>query len=180
MSHSNAWSNPSAVSAEDATRMAAFLEGRARCPDQAQVNAALRDVVSGRAGERVLEVGCGSGALCRLISPALRPGGEMVGVDVAPDMIAAARRYAKTDPHLRFDVASAEHLPHDKGAFDAVLAARLMLHVADPAAVVGEMVRVVRPGGRIVLMDWDWETLTVTHPDRGWVTCLTPVCATQS
>ena len=166
MSHSNAWSNPSAVSAEDAARMAAFLEDRARCPDQAQVNAALRDVVSGRPGERVLEVGCGSGALCRLVSPDLRPGGEMVGVDVAPDMIAAARRYAETDPHLRFDVASGEQLPHDAATFEAAFAARLLLHVADPLAVVREMARVVKPGGRIVLMDWDWETLAVTHPDR--------------
>jgi SAM-dependent methyltransferase len=121
MSHSNAWSNPSAISAEDAARMAAFLEDRARCPDQAQVNAALRDVVAGQPGERVLEVGCGSGALCRLVAPDLRPGGEMVGVDVAPDMIAAAERYAATDPHLRFDVASAEQLPHDEGTFDRPL-----------------------------------------------------------
>jgi SAM-dependent methyltransferase len=166
MSHSNAWSNPSAVSAEDAARMAAFLEDRARCPDQAQVNAALRDVVAGQPGERVLEVGCGSGALCRLVAPDLRPGGEMVGVDVAADMIATAERYAAMDPHLRFDVASAEQLPHDEGTFDAAFAARLLLHVADPLAVVLEMARVVRPGGRVVLMDWDWEALTVTHPDR--------------
>ena len=176
MSHSNAWSNPSAVSAEDAARMAAFLEDRARCPDQVQVNAALRDVVSGQPGERVLEVGCGSGALCRLVSPDLRPGGEMVGVDVAPDMIAAARRYAATDPPpaplparergVRFDVGTAEQLPCDDAAFDAAFAARLLLHVADPSAVVREMARVVKPGCRVVLMDWDWETLAVTHPDR--------------
>ena len=75
-------------------------------------------------------------------------------------------RYAETDPHLRFDVASGEQLPYDAATFDAAFAARLLLHVADPLAVVREMARVVRPGGRIVLMDWDWETLAVTHPDR--------------
>ena len=90
----------------------------------------------------------------------------MVGVDVAPDMIAAARRYAETDPHLRFDVASAEQLPYDEDAFEAAFAARLLLHVADPLAVVREMARVLKPGCRVVLMDWDWETLAVTHPDR--------------
>ena len=174
----NPWSNPSAVSAEDAARMAAFLEDRARCPDQAQVNAALRDAVAGRPGERVLEVGCGSGALCRLVAPDLRPGGEMVGVDVAPDMIAAARRYAATDPHPQplslpgrgARCASMSHPPSNcpttAAAFDAAFAARLLLHVADPVAVVREMARVVKPGGRVVLMDWDWETLAVTHPDR--------------
>ena len=186
MSHSNAWSNPSAVSADGhnrAARMAAFLEDRARCPDQTQVNAALRDAVAGQPGERVLEVGCGSGALCRLVAPGLWPGGEMVGVDVASDMVEAARRYAAanphphpapcqgegaeaTRPHLRFEVASGEQLPYGDATFDATFAARLLLHVADPLAVAREMARVVRPGGRVVLMDWDFETLAVDHPDR--------------
>jgi SAM-dependent methyltransferase len=178
MSHSNAWSNPSAVGAEDAARMAAFLEDRARCPDQAPVNAALREVVAARPGERVVEVGCGSGALCRLVAPDLWPGGEMVGLDVAPDMIAAARSYAaersapsaatsvRQSRGLRFGSGAAEALPFPDATFDAAFAARLLLHVADPPAVVHEMARVVRPGGRLVLMDWDFETIAVTHPDR--------------
>lgn len=182
MSHSNAWSNPSAVSAEDAARMAAFLEDRARCPDQMQVNTAVREILALRPGERLLEVGCGSGTLCRLMVPALHPGGEIVGVDVAADMIAAARHYATADPSLpavpsqgkgslenialRFEIGPAEALPYADGAFDAAFAARLLLHVADPPTVVREMVRVVRPGGRVVLMDWDWGTLAVDHSDR--------------
>jgi ubiquinone/menaquinone biosynthesis C-methylase UbiE len=228
MSHSNAWSNPSAVSAEDAARMAAFLEDRARCPDQVQVNTAVRDALILRSGERLLEVGCGSGALCRLIAPALHPGGEIIGLDIAPDMIAAARRFAaqatipdvaahperrpvgfaghsrrtrlaptrfsllrlRSGPNparasltrnapappadegpgkpvaLRFEVGPAEALPFDAASFDAAFAARLLLHVDDPRAIVREMARVVRPGGRIVLMDWDWGTLAVDHTDR--------------
>ncbi len=179
MSHSNAWSNPSAISAEDAARMAAFLEDRARCPDQVQVNTAVRDVLALRPGERLLEVGCGSGALCRLMAPPLHPGGEIIGLDVAPDMIAAARRYAADLPPspaqgeglgervaLRFEIGPAEALPYPDGSFDAAFAARLLLHVADPLAVVREMARVVRPGGRVVLMDWDWGTLAVDHTDR--------------
>ena len=179
MSHSNAWSNPSAISAEDAARMAAFLEDRAHCPDQVQVNTAVRDVLALRPGERLLEVGCGSGALCRLMAPALHPGGEIIGLDVAPDMIAAARRYAADLPPspaqgeglgervaLRFEIGPAEALPYPGGAFDVAFAARLLLHVADPLAVVREMARVVRPDGRVVLMDWDWGTLAVDHTDR--------------
>jgi len=197
MSHSNAWSNPSAVSAEDAARMAAFLEDRARCPDQVLVNTAVRNALDLRPGERLLEVGCGSGALCRLMAPALSPGGEIVGVDVAPDMIAAARHYAAAAPPpppaplvpsvpsvpsvppapfhgnepsqtalLHFEIAPAEALPYPAASFDAAFAARLLLHVDDPLSVVREMARVVKPGGRIVLMDWDWGTLAVDHPDR--------------
>ena len=70
------WSNPSVVGADDATRMAAFLEDRAVCPDQVLVNTALRDGLSPQPGERMLEVGCGSGALCRLVARDLLPGGE--------------------------------------------------------------------------------------------------------
>jgi ubiquinone/menaquinone biosynthesis C-methylase UbiE len=167
VSRRDAWSNPSAVSAEDAARMAAHLEAQAAFADQAQVNTALLDVLAPRPGERILEAGCGSGVLCRMVAPYLVPGGEMLGVDVAPDMIAAARRYAQGLAFpLRFETASGEGLPGSDASFDAAFAARLLLHVPDRAAIVRELARVVRPGGRIVLMDWDFETVTVDHSDR--------------
>lgn len=164
MSRRDAWSNPSAVSAEDAARMAAHLEAQAAFADQAQVNRALLAALAPQPGERILEAGCGSGVLCRLVAPHLSPGGEMLGVDIAPDMIAAARRLAQALPHsLRFEPASGDALPCGDACFDAAFAARLLLHVSDRAAVVRELARVVRPGGRIVLMDWDFETVTVAH-----------------
>ncbi len=153
-------------SVEDAARMAAFLEESATRPDQVQVNLALRDVLAPRPGERVLEVGCGSGVLCRLVATGLLPGGEMVGVDVAPDMIAAARKLAGAQAGVRFEVSAGEALPSRDETFDAAFGARLLLHVKDPVSVVVEMARVVKPGGRVVLMDWDWETIVVTHPNR--------------
>jgi ubiquinone/menaquinone biosynthesis C-methylase UbiE len=169
MSHANAWSNPSTVSAQDAARMASFLEERARLPDQARVNAQVVDALGPISGERILEVGCGSGALCRLAALCVRPRGHVTGLDISPDMIAAARRYAD-EPGLAefitFDVGSAEALPYAGACFDAAFAVRLMLHVERPASVLREMMRVVRRGGRIVLMDWDWETVAVDHPDR--------------
>ena len=68
--------------------------------------------------------------------------------------------------HLRFEVGAGVALPAEDAAYDAAFGARLLLHVADPAPVVAEMARVVKPGGRVVLMDWDFETVTVSHPDR--------------
>ena len=114
----------------------------------------------------MVEVGCGSGALCRLLAPDLLPGGELLGVDVAPDMIAAARAAAGQQAHMRFEVGAGETLPVEDATYDAAFGARLLLHVADPLPVVAEMARVVKPGGRVVLMDWDFETVVVTHPDR--------------
>lgn len=168
--HRNTWSDPGSVSPGEASQMAVFLEDRARRPDQVQVNGALRDVLSPRSGERLLEVGCGSGALCRLIAPALMPDGELIGLDVARDMVAAARRYASETldiaPLLRFEIGAAEKLPYGDATFDAAFAARLLLHVTDRVTIVREMARVVRPGGRIVMMDWDFETVTVDHANR--------------
>ena len=160
------WSNPSAISPEDAARMAAFLEDRAARPDQILVNTALRDALSPQPGERILEVGCGSGALCRLVAPGLLPDGELLGVDVAPEMVAAARALAGQQTHLRFEVGAGAALPVEDATYDAAFGARLLLHVADPVPVVAEMARVVKPGGRVVLMDWDFETVVVSHPDR--------------
>jgi ubiquinone/menaquinone biosynthesis C-methylase UbiE len=157
------------VSAEDAARMADFLEERARLPDQARVNARVVDVLAPISGERILDVGCGSGALCRLLAQRARPEGHVTGLDVSPDMIAAARHHAGEQGlagAITFDVGLAEALPYAGGSFDVALAARLMLHVAWPEAVLPEMMRVVRSGGHIVLMDWDWETVVVDHPDR--------------
>jgi ubiquinone/menaquinone biosynthesis C-methylase UbiE len=166
----NAWPNPSAVSLDDAAHIAAFLEDRARFPDQSELNNRLLAVVAPRPGERVLEVGSGSGVLCRLAAPAVAPDGLVVGIDIAPNMTAAARALAGHDGqgclNLRFDTGPAERLPYATASFDAAFAARLLLHVDDRPVVVREMTRVVHPGGRVVLMDWDFETVAVDHSDR--------------
>jgi ubiquinone/menaquinone biosynthesis C-methylase UbiE len=169
MSHTNAWSNPSRVSAAEAASMAAFLEERSRLPDQSEVNGRVREAIAPAVGQRLLEVGCGSGVLCRMMVPFVAPSGHITGLDISPDMIAMARRFAVeagVSDAVTFDTGSAESLPYADAAFEGAFAARLMLHVEHPEAVLHEMMRVVRPLGRIVLMDWDWETVTVDHPDR--------------
>jgi len=169
MGHINSWSNPSKVSRNDAIKMAAFLEERSRTPDLQVVNQKLCETVAAKPGEHLLEVGSGSGILCRMLAPQLQPGGRMVGVDISPEMTTEARKYALTDginSELTYETCEAESLPYPKASFDAAIAARLLLHVADPDMVIREMKRVVKPGGRIIVMDWDFDTVTVDHPDR--------------
>lgn len=149
--------------------MAAFLEERAACPDQTQVNNALIETLAPQPGELILEVGSGTGVLCRMVIPRVLPRGLVCGLDVASDMTLAARRYAAQHglaQGLRFETGPAEALPYPDASFDAVFAARLLLHVPDPDAVLREMIRAARPGGRLALMDWDFETLAVDHSDR--------------
>jgi ubiquinone/menaquinone biosynthesis C-methylase UbiE len=138
MSGRDAWSNPSRVGREDATRMAAFLEDRARCPDQRQVNDCLMAVLDPQHGERNLEAGSGSGVLARMAASRPDLGCSVVGADVSPDMIREANTYldGSAPGNVSYMVAAAESFPFHDGAFDAAFAARLLLHVADPDAVL--------------------------------------------
>jgi len=95
MTHTNAWAYPSKVGSADVVQMAAFLEEHALTPDTQAVNQKLCDVIDPKPGECLLEVGSGSGLLCRLIVPQLQPNGSMVGIDISPVFSAEAQKYAR-------------------------------------------------------------------------------------
>jgi 2-amino-4-hydroxy-6-hydroxymethyldihydropteridine diphosphokinase len=169
MSHYNVWSNPSSTSTENVANMAVFIEERSRCPDSVIANQALCAALAPASGERLLEVGSGTGVLCRLIAPHLLPGGSITGMDISAEFALHAQRYAAEAglaDAITFETGNAETLPYGDGAFDGSFASRMLLHAADPDLIVHQLARVVRPGGRVVLMDWDFETVVVDHPDR--------------
>ncbi len=149
--------------------MLARLEERARCPDQQSVNAAFVDILDPRSGERLLEVGCGSGVICRLTAKQLEPTGKMTGLDISYVFVQAAREMVKDTmlaPLVDYSSGQAGDLPFADQVFDKVFAARLLLHVADPEKVVKEMARVVKISGRVVVMDWDFDTVAIDHSNR--------------
>jgi len=163
------WSNPSKAGAAEVSQMAAFLEERSRRPDMQGINASVREVLSPNSGERILEIGCGSGILCRLISPRLQPEGCIYGLDISLQFLIEAKNIITKlgiPDGITFGCGAGESLPYPDSTFDGALAARLLLHVDNPDSVVREMVRVVRQGGKVVVMDWDFETVAVDHPDR--------------
>lgn len=149
--------------------MAAFLEERSRTPDMQAINQKLCETVAAKPGERLVEVGSGSGILCRMLAPQLQPSGQIVSVDISPEMTSEAQKYALAegiDFGITFETCTAESLPYPEASFDGAIAARLLLHAVDPDTVIREMKRVVKPGGRVVVMDWDFDTVAVDHPDR--------------
>jgi ubiquinone/menaquinone biosynthesis C-methylase UbiE len=169
MSHTNNWANPSKASLHEISEMAAALEERGRAPDQLQVNNALMCVLAPSPGDHLLEAGCGSGILCRQIAPAVAPDGRITGLDISPELVSIAQNYAKQDglvEIIQWCASKAESLPFPEDSFTGVLAARLLLHVPKPEAVLREVKRVVRPGGKLVAMDWDFETVAVDHSNR--------------
>jgi ubiquinone/menaquinone biosynthesis C-methylase UbiE len=169
MNPANNWENPSRVSEPEIAEMAAVLEARGRAADQAQVNAALMQILAPAPGERLLEAGCGSGLLCRQVAAAVAPGGSITGLDISPEFLRLAQDYAVRAGQadlIRWSAGRVEAAPFPDASFDGVLAARLLLHVSEPQVVLRELVRVVRPGGRLVVMDWDFDTVTVDHSNR--------------
>ena len=109
---------------------------------------------------RLLDVGCGPGSITAGL---VKYVGEVVGIDVESSVLETARRLTGDTPNLSFEEGSVYDLPHEDGAFDVAYAHQLMQHLADPAAAMREMGRVVRPGGYVAVRDSDYQTM-ICHP----------------
>jgi ubiquinone/menaquinone biosynthesis C-methylase UbiE len=107
-----------------------------------------------RPADTVLDVGCGGGYLARKLAAAVAPGGRVTGVDPSGPAISHARRAL---PAMTFTVGTAQDLPLPDASFDVVTCTLAMHHV--PArkrqGALAEMYRVTRPGGRLLIADFD-------------------------
>lgn len=105
-----------------------------------------------KSGTRVLDVACGTG---NQSIPAARFGAEVVGIDIAPNLIEQARKRA-TDENLKvqFDEGDAENLPFADAAFDVVLTMFGAMFAPRPEMVAAELLRVCHPGGLIAMANW--------------------------
>jgi ubiquinone/menaquinone biosynthesis C-methylase UbiE len=117
-----------------------------------------------RSGMRILDVGCGPGTITLGLAEAVAPG-EVVGVDLQQSLVERARVLAaeRGIANVRFERADAYELPFRDGAFDAALAHRVLMHLADPVRGLREVRRVLRHGGVLGLCDVDVAT-TVRWP----------------
>lgn len=122
-----------------------------------------------RPGSSVLEIGCGNGVDAAILAGMAGPEGRVVGIDVSSTMLAAARARPGEEgaPAPAYLLCNAAQLAFPDDTFDGVRADRVLQHTHDPVAVVREMARVTRPGGRMVIFEPDWETFVLSPGDCG-------------
>ncbi|WP_331732530.1 methyltransferase domain-containing protein (plasmid) [Streptomyces sp. NBC_00015] len=104
-------------------------------------------------GERVLDIGCGKGAVLIPAARAVGNAGRAVGIDISAEMVTAAREAVlKTGiPQATALLGDAENVPVAIGSFDVILAGLVLHFLADPQRAISEYIRFLRPGGRLVL-----------------------------
>ena len=143
----------------DATR-AQLLESARRNPTEFFGSLQLEP------GSRVLDVGCGTGDLLRVLASLVAPG-QACGIDLSAQLVALARqRTSEDDANVSFEVADAYALPFPDGSFDCVIANQVLLHLIEPWRAVAEMRRVLAPGGRLSVGEWDWDSTCFALSDR--------------
>ncbi len=156
-------------SAEDTDEYVAYLDYVSGLEGAKAYKEESFDLLGPTPGDTLLEVGCGTGDDARALARRVAPGGRIVGVDTSRAMVEEARRRRdEDDPDLAaaFEVADVTDLAYEAGRFDGCRVDRVLQHLADPERAIRELVRVTRPGGRVVAAEPDWETLVVTSPVR--------------
>lgn len=145
---------------QDATMLAMVLDLMAAKPSVRTLKAWALDALAPAVGEAALDVGSGTGEDLAEFLERVGPSGRAVGVEPNTGLRAVAH---ERHPKLEIVDGTAAALPFDDASFDVIRCERVLQHVDDAQQAVGEMARVLRPGGRICLIDTDWAT-AIVHP----------------
>jgi arsenite methyltransferase len=135
-------------------------------PDVVRQRDEVLALLAASPGERVLDVGSGPGFLLASIADAVGPEGSAHGLDPSPAMNALAAAHCAGRGWVSVDEGGAEALPYADAAFDAVVSTQVYEYVTDVLAALVEVRRVLRPGGRVVLLDTDWDSVVWHAADR--------------
>jgi SAM-dependent methyltransferase len=126
----------------------------------------VRAALGARAGDRVLDVGCGPGFYVTELLETVGREGSVVGVDASADMLAVAAQRAEGHGNVTFHQADATSLPVPDASFERAVCVQVLEYVRDVPAALSQMHRALRPGGRLLVWDVDWATVSWHAIDR--------------
>jgi ubiquinone/menaquinone biosynthesis C-methylase UbiE len=135
-------------------------------PDIIRQREEVLALLAPRPHERVLDVGSGPGFLVLSLADAVGQGGAVHGLDASAPMNAVARRLAADRPWVRIDEGDVLSLPYPDGTFDVAVSTQVYEYVADIPAALAELRRVLREGGRALVLDTDWDSVVWHATDR--------------
>jgi ubiquinone/menaquinone biosynthesis C-methylase UbiE len=140
--------------------VSAKVEAAYRARDILRRRRLVRDALAATPGQRILDVGCGPGFYAAELLEQVGPDGAVVGIDSSAQMLAIAERRCAGFDNVAFHEADATALPVGDREFDAALTVQVLEYVPEPAAALAEIHRALRPGGRVVVWDVDWATVS--------------------
>lgn len=147
--------------------LAKFLEDVAALPVVAEAFQLQLRLLDVKPGNSVLDVGCGIGLQAFEMAKLVAPAGKVVGTDISTVMIDIARsRTANAGLPLEFLTADASSQPFPDQSFDAIRTERVLMYVPDTQQAIKEFKRLLKPGGRLVIFDFDWDGILITHKDK--------------
>jgi ubiquinone/menaquinone biosynthesis C-methylase UbiE len=152
------------MSASMTERLVGALDAQAASTGVRRLRAWAHHGLAAAPGERAVDVGAGTGSEVQVLAEAVGPGGDAVGVEPNPGLRAVAeQRAAEAGSTARFVDGDALALPLGDAEVDVVWCERVFQHLAEPERAAAEIARVLRPGGRVALLDTDWAT-SILHP----------------
>jgi arsenite methyltransferase len=147
--------------------IAAGLEAVYSRRDIRRRRALVHEALAAAPGERVLDAGCGPGFYVAETLERVGAEGSVVGVDGSAAMLALAAKRCEAHDNVSFQEGDVTALPVADADFDRALSVQVLEYVADIPAALAEMRRVLRPGGRVLIWDVDWATVSWYSEDPG-------------
>lgn len=127
--------------------------------DFANLRRITMDRIELQPGEKLLDIGVGTGHFVRDVAHATLGRNEIVGIDISEDMLDLARARCESYSSIRFEAADLYHLPFEDNSFDVAVSVQTFEYLKDVQKACKEALRILRPGGRFFLRDSDWGTL---------------------